>query len=489
MLLLYIGVDLGTSGVKLLLLNERSEILRTVTETYPISYPHPGWSEQNPEDWLEASKAGIRALLSETDPAQVEGLCFSGQMHGLVILDEQDRVIRPAILWNDGRTGEETAYLNREVGTARLDACCANIAFAGFTAPKLLWLRRHEPESFARISKVMLPKDYLTYKFTGVHCTDPSDASGMLLFDVRCRQWSAEMLELVGLRREAMAQVCESGTCVGTILPGAAAETGLSPSVRVAAGAGDNAAAAIGTGVCGEGGCNISLGTSGTIFLSSTRCLVDPNHALHSFAHADGGYHLLACMLSAASCNKWWVEDILRCGDYAAEQAEISRLGENSVFFLPYLMGERSPHNDPDARAAFLGMSMDTTRADMTQAVLEGVAFGLRDSLEAARSLGLEVRASSICGGGAKSALWRKITANILNLELHVMENDEGPALGSALLAATACGVFPDVAAAAKSARRIAYTVYPEPELAARYAQRYGVFRRFYPALRDCQKS
>jgi len=483
--MLYIGVDLGTSGVKLLLMESGGRILRMVTKSYPISYPHPGWSEQNPADWLRETVAGIRQLTEEIDRTQVAGLCFSGQMHGLVILDEEDRVIRPAILWNDTRTARETDYLNTVIGTDKLAEYCANIAFAGFTAPKLLWLRANEPESFVRIRKVMLPKDYLAYCFTGVHCTDVSDASGMLTFDVVNKLWSPEMLDICGLTRGQMAGIYESSEVVGTLRSAMAAETGLSESVKVIAGAGDNAAAAVGTGVVGQGGCNISLGTSGTIFLSSSRPLQDPNHALHTFAHADGGYHLLACMLSAASCNKWWMEDILGDGDYAAEQAKMDALGTNPVFFLPYLMGERSPHNDPTARAAFVGMSMDTPRHRMTQAVMEGVLFGLRDSLEVARSQGLTVTASNICGGGARSPLWRAMAANILDLEIRVPAVDEGPALGSAMLAAVGCGEYASVAEAARTLCRTADVILPDPALRERYQERYGIFRRIYPALRE----
>jgi len=483
--MLYIGVDLGTSGVKLLLMESGGRILRMVTKSYPISYPHPGWSEQNPADWLRETVAGIRQLTEEIDRTQVAGLCFSGQMHGLVILDEEDRVIRPAILWNDTRTARETDYLNTVIGTDKLAEYCANIAFAGFTAPKLLWLRANEPESFVRICKVMLPKDYLAYCFTGVHCTDVSDASGMLTFDVVNKLWSPEMLDICGLTRGQMAGIYESSEVVGTLRSAMAAETGLSESVKVIAGAGDNAAAAVGTGVVGQGGCNISLGTSGTIFLSSSRPLQDPNHALHTFAHADGGYHLLACMLSAASCNKWWMEDILGDGDYAAEQAKMDALGTNPVFFLPYLMGERSPHNDPTARAAFVGMSMDTPRHRMTQAVMEGVLFGLRDSLEVARSQGLTVTASNICGGGARSPLWRAMAANILDLEIRVPAVDEGPALGSAMLAAVGCGEYASVAEAARTLCRTADVILPDPALRERYQERYGIFRRIYPALRE----
>ena len=374
--MLYIGIDLGTSAVKLLLMDSQGNICNIVSREYPLYFPHPGWSEQNPQDWYEQTMEGIRELLKDADKNQVAGISFGGQMHGLVILDEKDQVIRPAILWNDGRTTEECDYLNNVIGKDKLSEYTANISFTGFTAPKILWVKKNEPENFARIKKIMLPKDYIAYRLTGVHCTDVSDASGRLLFDVKNRCWSKEMCEICGVREEQLATCYESYEKVGCVLPEVADELGLPHNVVVAAGAGDNAAAAVGTGTVGDNMCNISLGTSGTIFISSDHFGVDQNNALHSFAHADGHYHLMGCMLSAASCNKWWMDEIIGTKDYAAEQAQISKLGENHVYFLPYLMGERSPHNDPNARGTFIGMTMDTSRADMTQAVLEGVAFG-----------------------------------------------------------------------------------------------------------------
>ena len=482
--MLYIGIDLGTSSVKLLLMDSSGKIVNIVTEEYPVSYPHPGWSEQRPEDWYEKTVAGVRKLIREADREQIAGISFGGQMHGLVILDRDDQVIRPAILWNDGRTGEETAYLNTTIGKEKLSEYTANIAFAGFTAPKLLWVRKHEPENFARIAKIMLPKDYLAYRLTGVFCTDMSDASGMLLFDVKNRRWSREMCEICGIAPSQLAKCYESYETVGTVLPQVARELGVPASVKVAAGAGDNAAAAVGTGTVGANRCNISLGTSGTIFLSSKKFGVDSNNALHSFAHADGNYHLMGCMLSAASCNKWWMDDITGRGDYGAEQKDITDLGENHVFFLPYLMGERSPHNNPDARGVFIGMSMDTTRADMTQAVLEGVAFALRDSLEVAKSLGLRIESTRICGGGAKSPLWKRIVANVLNLKVEMIEVEEGPALGGAMLAAVACGEFGSVEEAAEKLVKVTDAIEPEPELAEKYERQYRKFREIYPACK-----
>ena len=482
--MLYIGVDLGTSAVKLLLMDSDGKIQNIVSKEYPLYFPNPGWSEQRPEDWYDQTMEGIKELLQEADKSKVAGISFGGQMHGLVILDKEDRVIRPAILWNDGRTGKETDYLNEVIGREKLSQYTANIAFAGFTAPKLLWVRKNEPDNFEKIEKIMLPKDYIAYRLTGIHCTDVSDASGMLLFDVKNRRWSQEMCDICGISMSKLPQCFESYEPVGRVRPQIAKELGIPENVIVAAGAGDNAAAAVGTGTVGDNKCNISLGTSGTIFISSKNFRVDSHNALHSFAHADGSYHLMGCMLSAASCNKWWMDEILGTGDYGKEQAAIKNLGRNHVFFLPYLMGERSPHNDPDARGVFWWMTMDTTRADMTQAVLEGVAFALRDSLEVAKSLGIHLERTKICGGGAKSPLWRKMIANILNLKVDAIESEEGPALGGAMLAAVACGEYASVEEIADKVVKVTETILPEPELAQRYDERYAQFKEIYPACR-----
>ena len=483
--MLYIGIDLGTSAVKLLLMDGAGKIQKIVSREYPLYFPNPGWSEQNPEDWYTGAVEGLKELIADCDKSQVAGISFGGQMHGRVILDKDDQVIRPAILWNDGRTAKETDYLNQEIGKDKLSEYTANIAFAGFTAPKVLWVKNQEPENFARIEKLMLPKDYLAYRLSGTFCTDVSDASGMLLFDVKNKCWSKEMLDICGVKESQLPKIFESYEAVGTLKPELAAELGLSEEVKIAAGAGDNAAAAVGTGTVGDGSCNISLGTSGTIFISSEKFGVDANNALHSFAHADGHFHLMGCMLSAASCNKWWMDEILKTKDYAGEQTGIKELGRNNVFFLPYLMGERSPHNNPNARGTFMGMTMDTTREDMTQAVLEGVAFALRDSFEVAKSLGIQIERTKICGGGAKSPLWRQMIADIFNIKVDIPESEEGPAMGGAMLAAVACGEYASVEEAAEKIVKIVDTVEPIPENAARYEKQYQKFRRIYPAVKE----
>ena len=484
---LYIGVDLGTSAVKLLLVDGQGAILNSVSKEYPLIFPQPGWCEQEPAEWWRACTEGIQELLRGVDASRVAGIGCGGQMHGLVVLDDKDQVIRPTILWNDGRTEKQVQYLNETIGKKTISQYTANIAFAGFTAPKLLWMRENEPENFARIAKIMLPKDYINYRLTGVHCCDYSDASGILLLDVQHKRWSPEMLEICQVREEQLPRLYESYEVVGTLTPEAAKAWGLPETVRVIAGAGDNAAAAVGTGTVKDGSCNISLGTSGTIFIASDKFGVDPYNALHSFAHANGHYHLMGVVLSAASCNKWLCDEILQTKDYAGEQKDITedRLGRNPVFFLPYLMGERSPINDVNARGTFVGLSMDTQRRDIVQAVLEGVAFAIRDSYEIAKALNIPIRSSKLCGGGGKSPLWRKIMANVLGLPIEVPVAEEGPGYGGAMLAMVGCGAYESVEACADALVKVKAVVEPDPALTARYEEQYRKFRMIYPALKD----
>lgn len=475
----YIGIDLGTSGVKLLLVSADGKILSEVTEEYNVFYPQSGWSEQNPEDWYTAVICGLKRLKAK----EVAGISFGGQMHGLVILDKDDNVIRPCILWNDGRSSGEVEYLN----SLPLANHTGNIAFAGFTAPKLLWLKNNEPENFKRIDKIMLPKDYLTYKLCGAFVTDYSDASGTLLLDVKNKRWSEEMLEICGISTEKLPKLCESFEKVGVLKPEIAKVLGLE-GAAVVAGAGDNAAAAVGTGTVEAGSCNISLGTSGTLFIAGDEFSLTENNAIHSFAHANGKYHLMGCILSAASANKWWIEDILGT-DYALPERAADRLGENEVYFLPYLMGERCPHNDVDARGAFIGMTANTSKADMALAVLEGVAFAFRDCLELARKNQLNVVKSTVCGGGTKSRLWLEILANVLNVSLYSVETEKGPSFGAAILAMVACGEYSCVEEAADKIVKKRLIVQPQPEYVGKYEEKYKKYTRLYPALKEFYKS
>lgn len=483
----YIGIDLGTSSVKLLLVDEKGNIHNSIFKEYPLSFPNDGWSEQEPNDWWKQTVEGLKELTEGINTNDIKGIGCGGQMHGLVVLDENGEVIRPCILWNDGRTSKEVDYLNNEIGKHKLSELTANIAFAGFTAPKIMWLKENEPDNFKRINKVMLPKDYINYKLTGKHTTDYSDASGMLLLDVENKCWSKEMCNVCGIREDVLPELHESFEVVGKVDN---QEVAFLNGVEVVAGAGDNAAAAIGTGTIGEGSCNISLGTSGTIFISSKDFKVDDYNALHSFDHADGNYHLMGCMLSAASCNKWFLEEILHTKDYNMEQSSITEdmLGRNNIFFLPYLMGERSPINDTDARGVFLGMDMHNKREDMYLALLEGVAFAIRDSLEVAKKLNINITSSKVCGGGAKSELWLKIIANVLNIKLELPLSEEGPGYGGAMLAMVGTKQYKNVEEAVDALIKTKAVIEPNEEISKRYEERYQKFKKIYPSLKELFK-
>lgn len=485
--MLYIGVDLGTSACKLLLEDERGGILRIVRKPYPVSYPQPGWSEQDPALWWDAVCTGIPELLADIDASRVGGIGCAGQMHGLVMLDAKGEVIRPAILWNDNRADREVDFLNYDIGEDRLLAFTGNIAYAGFMAPKILWIRRHEPENFARVAHIMLPKDYVNYRLTGHLATDVSDASGTLLFDVANRTWSESMLRICGVEKSQLPDVFESCECIGCVRPDIARSLGLSSHVVVAAGAGDNAAAAIGTGTLGPGCMNISLGTSGTVFIPTEGFAAGVGDRIHSFCHADGGWHMMGCILSAASCNGWWGRQVLGTDDLATIQQGIN---PNSCdlslpYFLPYLMGERTPINDSLARGAFVGMSMSTTRQDMTRAVLEGVAFAVRESVELAREVGTNPKRITVCGGGAKSVIWLQMLANILDAKLMLPETEQGPGFGGAILATVANGEYSSVTEASDVVVTLKPGVAPDEESVEGYQERYAIWKELYPALKD----
>ena len=444
--MLFIGVDLGSTTCRLLLMDEEGAVRRTIAKAYPLFFPEPGWCEQDPSVWWAAVRIGINELVRGYDVNEVRGIGVAGQMHALVALDSEDNTVCPAILWNDSRAQFQSDYLNNEVGRRWLSAKTGNVSYAGFTAPKLMWLREEEPQRFARIAKLMLPKDYITYRLTGVHATDCSDASGTLLFDVRMREWSHDMLSTCGLRMTQMPTVHESYEPIGTLLPDVAKDLGLPAGVIVCAGASNNAAAAIGTDTVGTGRCNIRIGTSGTIFVSNDRFAVDEHNALHSFCHADGSWHFLGCMLSASASNRWWMNDILKSHDYSREQGRINlkNLGHNNVVFLPYLIGERSPYNDPNARGAFIGMHLHTSRENMTQAVLEGVAFAMRDCLDIARAEEIQVTGSTI-SGTTVTPLWKRIFSNVLGISLITTRVPDVTSFGAAMLASVACGAWSDV--------------------------------------------
>ena len=477
----YIGIDLGTSSVKALLLDADGNILSEDSVSYPCHHPQKGYSEQDPIDWYEKTLLCLDGLLQDQDKKSVRALAVSGQMHGLVLLDKDDSVIRPAILWNDSRSEEECRYLNEEIGRKRVSEDTGNIAFPGFTAPKILWVYRHEKKAFDRIFKIMLPKDYLIYRFSGVFATDVSDASGMLLLDVRNRRYSEDMLDLCHIRKDMLPRLFESYEVVGTLCPEVSKRLGLRSSVKVVAGAGDNAGAAVGTGSVREGDCNISLGTSGTIFMPMNRFAMDLKNALHSFLDATGKYHLMGCILSASSARSFWLEGILHSDDYDEDE---SMLMDSDVVFLPYLVGERSPHNDVDIRGAFIGLSIDTTRGQMSKAVMEGVAFALKDCMNVALEDGIRITSATICGGGARSASWKQIIADVLGIPLKTMATDQGPSFGSAILAMVGDGRYVSIEEACLKLCKVKNVIVPDDGKKEYYERKYQRFVKLYPALK-----
>lgn len=471
----YIGIDLGTSAVKIILTDEKMKVLKTVSKTYPLNFSADGRSEQNPCDWWNAVQEGLAEIIRDIDKNSVSSIGVAGQMHGLVMMDENDNVLRPAILWNDTRTGKQTDYLNNVIGKDVLQEETGNIAFAGFTAPKILWVKENEPDVFEKCRKICLPKDYINYMLTGVFATDVSDASGMLLFDVENRRWSKEMLEICEISEDMLPTVYESYDAIGKVK----AELGFGENITVCAGAGDNAAAAVGTNTVNNGQCNISLGTSGTVFVPSDEYVKTKNTALHSFCHANGKYHLMGCILSAASANKWLVEEVFNTNNYGENITELNiDTAGRQIYFMPYLAGERCPHNDPDVRGAFIGISHDTKRADLQMAVFEGVSFAIKECIEL---IPVKIKKATVCGGGTKSILWMNILANVLGIELNII-NTEGPALGAAILCAKAAGFN------INSENDVLYSVKPDSKIAEIYSRKYDKFKTLYPSLKGFYK-
>jgi xylulokinase len=479
-----IGIDVGTSALKAIVMNDKGDILRSESRDYPLYLFGEGCSEQEPGDWWQAACDVLRAITAEY--ADIAAVSFSGQMHGMVALDGEGKVLRRAILWNDQRTVAQCDYLNNTIGRDVLLANAANIALTGFTLPKILWVKDNEPEIFAKIKMVMLPKDYIAYMLTGVAATDFSDASGMLLLDVKKNDWSDKMLEIAGLSRAQVPKLFKSYEAVGTVSAEASSQTGLPATCRVVIGGGDQAVGAIGTGTVKEGMCSVSLGTSGVLFVAMDEFAVDTSPAaIHAFAHATGRYHMMGVTLAAAGSSKWWVEEILKTTDYSAEQVEISSAGKNKVYYLPYLSGERTPHNNPKARGAFVGMTPTTGRADMTLAVFEGVAYSLRDILVRIRALGKDVKTARIIGGGAKSPLWCQIVADVLKVTVEKIHSGEGPALGAAILAMVGAGAFSTVEEACAKIIKTTEVFVPNSQTAAAYDKHYKIYTKLYESLEE----
>lgn len=482
---MYIGVDLGTSSIKLLLADKDGSIIDFAGASYPLILPGGNMSEQQPELWWEGFVSCLRNLGERHDLSLVRALSFSGQMHGLVLLDKDDRVIRPAILWNDGRTVEQCEYLNNDIGIAKLVSMTGNKALTGFTAPKLMWVRENEPENFAAIEKIMLPKDYLAYRLSGVFATDVSDASGTLYFDTEHRRWSEPMLELLGISPDKLPHVFESADVIGCVRADVAGELGLSGQCRVVIGGGDQAMGAVGTGTIEAGQMSISLGTSGVVFVCTDSFVRDDNASLHSFCHANGGYHLMGVTLACAASTKWWVEDVLSTEDYGAAFNGLAQLPiDERAIFLPYMIGERSPINDPGASGVFFGLNLEHDRRRMTKTVLEGICFSLADCLRVAREGGADAKSARVIGGGAKSADWLQMLADILGIELRTINTTEGGALGAVILAMTADGVFSSISQGCAALISDTACYKPRMEYAEKYAEKFKLYRKVYSCIR-----
>ncbi|MCK4355923.1 xylulokinase [Candidatus Bipolaricaulota bacterium] len=496
---LLLGVDLGTTGAKALLITKRGEILAQHTEAYPLYHPRPGWAEQHAEDWWEAVIHSIRAVLGQPDvqSKQVVALALSGQMHGSVFLDKEGAVIRPPILWCDTRTTAQCREITDWVGEPRLLKLVGNPALEGFTAPKVLWLQENEPGNYRKMKTLLLPKDYIVWRLTGRRITDVSDAAGTLLFDVHKRRWSRELLELLKIDPTILPEVLESADVVGPITSEAARLTGLSQGVHVVAGGADNACSAVGNGIVEEGVVSSSIGSSGVILAHTESPKQDPFGRLHTFNHAvPGKWYLMGVMLAAGLSLKWYKETFGDLETQLAEQAgvtpyslldqeaEHAPLGCEGLIFLPYLNGERTPHRDARARGAFIGVSQRHDRKHFVRAILEGVAFGLRDSLELVRGLGVPVKEVRLTGGGAASTLWSQIQAEVFGVPASVVEKEEGPAFGAALLAGVGVGMYLDVLEAIQETVRIARYVEPCAEHVEQYRELYELFKPIYSRLK-----
>lgn len=486
-----IGLDVGTSGARAVAIDDAGEVMATASTEYPLIMPRPGWTEQDPLDWWNASRDVLGRVAAEVS-ADVAAIGLTGQMHGSVFLDDGRQVIRPALLWNDQRTAGQCDLIEERIGRERLIQITGNLALTGFQAPKVLWLRDVEPVQYRHLRHILLPKDYVRLMLTGELATDVSDASGTLFLDVRRREWSRQILAALEIPAEWLPRVYESPEVTGQLMPAIAAELGLPAGTPVAAGAGDNAAAAIGTGIVESGLISSSIGSSGVLFAYAEQLAIDPSGRLHAFCHAvPQRYHLMAVTLAAGASLRWW-RDILG-GSISYDELGALAAGSppraGGLFFLPYLSGERTPHLDPNARGAFVGLRAHHSRADLTRAVMEGVVFSLRDGLDIMRGLGLEIRLARATGGGARSSFWRQLQADIFNLPIQRTVAEEGPAYGAALLAGVGAGVYPDVGAAASVVGLATEVIEPIPENVRRYDSIYTTFRQLYPALHSARSS
>ncbi|MGZ8662125.1 MAG: xylulokinase [Actinomycetota bacterium] len=483
-----IGVDVGTTGARAVAVEAGGGVVAARSSGYPLLTPHPQWTEQDPSGWWSATREVLTAVSGECREAghEIVGVGLTGQMHGSVFLDRSGEVIRPAILWNDQRTGGQCEEITRRVGAERLVEITGNPALTGFQAPKVLWLRDEEPANYERVAKVLLPKDYVRLKLADEFATDPSDAAGTLFLDLRERTWSPEVLDALDVPAEWLPPVLEGPESTGTVSAGVAGELGLPTGIPVAAGGGDNAAAAVGTAVTRTGLMSSSIGTSGVLFAHADEAAVDPSGRIHAFAHAvPGRYCLLAVTLSAGGSLRWWRDQTGLDYEALVAEAETVPAGSEGLVFLPYLTGERTPHLDPLASGAFVGLTARHTRGHMTRALMEGVLFSLRDGIEIMRGLGVRPTEIRAIGGGATSPLWLRLQADVYGAAVHRLAIEEGAAYGAALLGHVAAGTFSTVDEATEVVHTLDETTEPDPKLAGVYEDTYGVYRSLYATLRD----
>ena len=486
---MYIGIDLGTSAVKLILVTKHGDVKRSVTKPYDLIIPQSMWTEQNPNDWYEQTINGLKELVIGYED-DILAISFSGQMHGLVILDEHDNVLRNAILWNDQRTVKQVNDLNKEIGMEKLLEHTGNIALTGLTAPKVLWIKEHEPDIFSKISKVMLPKDYIAYKLSGVFASDVSDASGTLYFDVRQKNYSKEMLDILGLRESQLPKVYESFDKVGLLKKSIKDELKIKHDVDIVIGGGDQACGAVGIGIVKRGSASISLGTSGVVFVAADTFKEDRKSFLQSYAHANGRYHIMGVTLNAAGSLNWWSEKIFQNYDYENFFKILNKTPIiDSLFFLPYLTGERAPINDPDATGVFFGLRLEHRKAHMDRAVIEGVTFGLLQVFDQIKNLGIEISQIKITGGGAKSKIWAQMIADVFNVEVITIKIEEGPALGAAILAMVGHKAYDKVEDACDQIVQTHQIFKPNSENVSLYKDKYNKYLKIYPAIKKLYKN
>ncbi len=498
-----LGIDLGTSGTKTVLFRQNGEVVASATVEYPMSQPQNGWAEQEPSDWWNAAVITLDKVVHESgvNPEDIAALGISGQMHGMVLLDENGEVLRPSIIWCDQRTGKECEEITEIIGAERLIEITANPALTGFTAGKIRWVQKHQPEIWAKVRHILLPKDYVRYKLTGDYATEVSDASGMQLLDVPNRCWSDEMLEKLEIKKEYLGKVYESVDVTGHINAEAAALTGLSEKTLVVGGAGDNAAAAVGTGVVVDGSAFTTIGTSGVVFAHTDKLAIDPHGRVHTFCCAvPGAWHVMGVTQAAGLSLKWFRDNFCSAEKAVADnmcvdpydlmnrEAALSPIGANRLFYLPYLMGERTPHLDPDCRGVFFGLSAMHTKRDLIRAVMEGVTYSLRDCLGVLEEMGVKPERMLACGGGGRSELWRQMLADVFGCDVCTTHSKEGPALGVAILAGVGAGLYPSVREACESMIHIGLTQNPIEENKPAYADCYEQYRALYPCMRDAFK-